>query len=188
MTATANRGKKAKSPVMAESDALTDLGELEEELDASSAKSKAKKGKSPAKKTAKTEGDKDHLDTDCSADKPVKKRKRILKKDQTHLPPNSTYPARHWESKKFIGAHVSIAEGAHYAPHRALMLGGKAFGMFTKTQKAWTAKPLTEASLRLFPMRCVGKTETEPDCDGEVKEIGLGDERGFDMAKHIVPQ
>ncbi len=176
-------GKKAKM-AMSDSDALTDLGDLEKELENPS--KKAGKGKGRAKKV-KTEDQESEDPARSEAAPPKKKRKRIPKKDQTHLP-DISYPPRHWESQKFIGAHVSISEGAHYAPHRALMLGGKAFGMFTKTQKAWKGPPLSEASLKLFPMRCGGKTETEPDEDGETREIQLGDGRGFDLAKHIVPQ
>ena len=178
-------GKKAKT-AMSDSDALTDLDDLEKELEKPSTKAGKGKGRTKNVKTKDREaGDDDGAEATPAPAK--KKRKRIPKKDQTHLP-DITYPPRHWESHKFIGAHVSISEGAHYAPHRALMLSGKAFGMFTKTQKAWKGPPLSEASLKLFPMRCGGRTETEPNEEGETKEIQLGDGRGFDLAKHIVPQ
>jgi hypothetical protein len=61
---------------------------------------------------------------------PPKKRKRS-KKDATHLPPEAIYPVRDFTGRKFVGAHVSIAEGAHYAPYRALLLGATAFALFT---------------------------------------------------------
>jgi hypothetical protein len=178
-------GKKAKVEA-SDSEALTDLGDLEKDIEKPSAKASKSKGR--AKKIKAEDQDDDGLTTKPAATAgATKKRKRIPKKDQTHLP-ECSYPPRNWESKKFIGAHVSISGGAHYAPHRALMLGGKAFGLFTKTQKAWKGPPLSEASLKLFPMRCGGKTEMEPDEDGQTEQVRLGDGKGFDLAKHIVPQ
>jgi hypothetical protein len=47
---------------------------------------------------------------------------------------------------------------------------------------------LTSDSLRLFPLRCRGKTETEPDDDDQVEIQELADGRGFDPLKHVVPQ
>ena len=57
-----------------------------------------------------------------------------------------------------------------------------------ETQKAWSGNPLSEDSVRLFPMRCKGKTETIPDEEGNSKKVVLGDGAGFDPKKHIVPQ
>jgi deoxyribonuclease-4 len=51
---------------------------------------------------------------------------------------------------KYIGAHVSIAGGVENAPLNAKSIGAKAFAMFTKNQRQWEAKPLTEKSIRLF--------------------------------------
>ena len=59
--------------------------------------------------------------------------------------------------------------------------------MFTKNQKAWKGPPLSEDSLRLFPMRCNGKSETIPDADGNFESVTLGDGLGFDAKRHIVP-
>lgn len=55
-------------------------------------------------------------------------------------------------------------------------------------QKQWAGKPLTSESLRLFPLRCKGKTELEPDDDDHVETQQLADGRGFDPLKHVVPQ
>jgi deoxyribonuclease-4 len=51
---------------------------------------------------------------------------------------------------KYIGAHVSIAGGVENAPLNAERIGAKAFAMFTKNQRQWQAKPLTEESIRAF--------------------------------------
>lgn len=52
--------------------------------------------------------------------------------------------------KKFIGPHVSIAGGLENAPIRARELGATGFGMFTKNQRQWTAKDLTDDQISLF--------------------------------------
>lgn len=51
---------------------------------------------------------------------------------------------------KYIGAHVSAAGGVENAPLNALKIGATAFAMFTKNQKRWEAKPLTEDNIRKF--------------------------------------
>ena len=52
--------------------------------------------------------------------------------------------------KKFIGAHVSISGGVENAPLNAQKIGAKAFAIFTKNQRQWKAKPLTEDSIEKF--------------------------------------
>ncbi len=44
---------------------------------------------------------------------------------------------------KFIGAHVSIAGGVEQAPRHAAALGARAFAMFTKNQRQWSAPAYT---------------------------------------------
>lgn len=51
---------------------------------------------------------------------------------------------------KYIGAHVSAAGGVENAPLNAKKIGATAFAMFTKNQKRWEAKPLTEENIRKF--------------------------------------
>ena len=48
---------------------------------------------------------------------------------------------------KYIGAHVSAAGGVENAPLNAHALGAKAFALFTKNQRQWRAKPLTDESI-----------------------------------------
>jgi deoxyribonuclease-4 len=51
---------------------------------------------------------------------------------------------------KRIGAHVSAAGGVENAPLNAQKIGAKAFALFTKNQRQWKAKPLSEESILAF--------------------------------------
>jgi deoxyribonuclease IV len=51
---------------------------------------------------------------------------------------------------KYIGPHISIAGGVWNAPSRAKELGATGFGMFTKNQRQWKAKDLTEEDINRF--------------------------------------
>ncbi|MCF7792566.1 MAG: deoxyribonuclease IV [Candidatus Cloacimonetes bacterium] len=51
---------------------------------------------------------------------------------------------------KYIGAHVSIAGGVENAPGNANEIEAKAFGMFTKNQRQWKAKPFTNKNIENF--------------------------------------
>lgn len=55
---------------------------------------------------------------------------------------------------KYIGAHVSAAGGVENAPVRAHEIGATGFALFTKNQRQWTAKPLTEESIKAFKENC----------------------------------
>lgn len=56
--------------------------------------------------------------------------------------------------KKFIGAHVSAAGGVDNVPQRADEIGANAFALFTKNQRQWVAKPLTEEVIQRFKLEC----------------------------------
>ena len=56
--------------------------------------------------------------------------------------------------KKYIGAHVSASGGVEIAPVNAHEIGANAFALFTKNQRQWVAKPLTEESIREFEGNC----------------------------------
>lgn len=45
---------------------------------------------------------------------------------------------------KFIGAHVSAGGGVEQAPGNAHEIGANAFALFTKNQRQWVAKPLSD--------------------------------------------
>ena len=55
---------------------------------------------------------------------------------------------------KYIGAHVSASGGVEFAPINAHEIGAKAFALFTKNQRQWVSKPLTEESIQLFKENC----------------------------------
>ena len=55
---------------------------------------------------------------------------------------------------KYIGAHVSASGGVENAPVNAHEIGANAFALFTKNQRQWVNKPLTEDSIRLFKENC----------------------------------
>lgn len=51
---------------------------------------------------------------------------------------------------KYIGAHVSASGGVENAPVNAHQIGAKAFALFTKNQRQWLSKPLTDENISLF--------------------------------------
>jgi Endonuclease IV (EC 3.1.21.-) len=55
---------------------------------------------------------------------------------------------------KYIGAHVSAAGGVENAPLNAAAIGATAFALFTKNQRQWVAKDLTDESIGLFKDNC----------------------------------
>ncbi|MBV7387190.1 deoxyribonuclease IV [Pasteurellaceae bacterium TAE3-ERU1] len=54
---------------------------------------------------------------------------------------------------KYIGAHVSAAGGVENAVSNAQAIGANAFALFTKNQRQWVAKPLSEQSINAFKAR-----------------------------------
>ena len=54
---------------------------------------------------------------------------------------------------KHIGAHVSAGGGVENAPVNAVGIGADAFALFTKNQRQWVAKALTDDSINLFKSR-----------------------------------
>jgi len=62
---------------------------------------------------------------------------------------------------KYIGAHVSAAGGVENAPINAHKIGAKGFGLFTKNQRQWKAKPLTEENIQKFKENCQKHGYTE---------------------------
>jgi deoxyribonuclease-4 len=55
---------------------------------------------------------------------------------------------------KYIGAHVSASGGVENAPLNAAEIGATAFALFTKNQRQWVAKALSEASVDAFRANC----------------------------------
>jgi len=58
------------------------------------------------------------------------------------------------EKTKYIGAHVSIGGGVENAPQNAEHIGAKAFAMFTRNQRQWVSKPLTDKNIDQFRENC----------------------------------
>jgi len=52
--------------------------------------------------------------------------------------------------QKYVGAHVSASGGVENAPLNAMEIGARAFALFTKNQRQWKAKPLSEESIEAF--------------------------------------
>ncbi|MGP1450258.1 MAG: deoxyribonuclease IV [Wolinella sp.] len=52
--------------------------------------------------------------------------------------------------EKFIGAHVSASGGVQNAPINAQKIGARAFALFTKNQRQWSAKPLESSEVDAF--------------------------------------
>lgn len=67
---------------------------------------------------------------------------------------------------KYLGAHVSTVGGVEIAPVNALEIGANAFALFTKNQRQWLAKPLSEENITQFKENC--------------------DKKGFDI-RYILP-
>ncbi len=55
---------------------------------------------------------------------------------------------------KYIGAHVSAAGGVENAPVNAHKIGAKGFALFTKNQRQWNTKPLTDENIQKFKKNC----------------------------------
>lgn len=55
---------------------------------------------------------------------------------------------------KYLGAHVSAAGGADQAVLRAVEIGADAFALFTKNQRQWKGKPLTDEAIQAFRNAC----------------------------------
>ena len=54
----------------------------------------------------------------------------------------------------YLGAHVSAAGGADQAVLRAVEIGATAFALFTKNQRQWKGKPLTDEAIAAFKQAC----------------------------------
>ena len=55
---------------------------------------------------------------------------------------------------KYIGAHVSASGGVQNAPVNAKAIGATAFALFTKNQRQWFAKNLTDTEIDEFKDNC----------------------------------
>lgn len=56
---------------------------------------------------------------------------------------------------KYIGAHVSASGGVYNAPVNAKAIDASAFALFTKNQRQWMAKPLSDNEISDFKSECI---------------------------------
>lgn len=89
-------------------------------------------------------------------------------------------------NNKHIGAHVSASGGVEHAPVNAHEIGANAFALFTKNQRQWVSKPLTDDSIRLFKENCE-KYDFNPEYvlphDSYLINLGHPDEEGLEKSR-----
>lgn len=73
---------------------------------------------------------------------------------------------------KYLGAHVSASGGVENAPLNEREIGGKALGLFTKNQRQWNAKPLTEENVSRFA--------------DNIREVGIPLEQVLPHASYLI--
>lgn len=59
-----------------------------------------------------------------------------------------------YKNMKYFGAHVSASGGVDQAPVNANRIGAKAFALFTKNQRQWSAPALTAQTIDAFKANC----------------------------------
>ncbi len=62
---------------------------------------------------------------------------------------------------KYVGAHVSASGGVYNAVDNALAIGAKAFALFVKNQRQWSAKPYDEKTIAKFKEK-LAQSKIEP--------------------------
>ena len=87
---------------------------------------------------------------------------------------------------KKIGAHVSAAGGVEFAPINAHQIEANAFALFTKNQRQWNAKPLTEKNITLFKRNCE-RFDFKPEYilphDSYLINLGHPEQEGVDKSR-----
>lgn len=81
-----------------------------------------------------------------------------------------------------LGAHVSIAGGVELAPGRGDDLGSEAIQIFSKNQRRWAAKPLTEEVAAAFK-EALSKSQQRATAIHDSYLINLADLRAENVAK-----
>ena len=87
---------------------------------------------------------------------------------------------------KYIGAHVSASGGVELAPVNAHEIGANAFALFTKNQRQWVSKPLTEENIRLFKENCTKynfQTDYILPHDSYLINLGHPEEEGLEKSR-----
>ena len=87
---------------------------------------------------------------------------------------------------KYIGSHVSASGGVEFAPVNAHEIGANAFALFTKNQRQWVSKPLTEENIRLFKENCTKynfQTDYILPHDSYLINLGHPEEEGLEKSR-----
>ncbi len=87
---------------------------------------------------------------------------------------------------KYLGAHVSASGGLHNAPENAHEIGANAFALFTKNQRQWVAKPLTEGEIAQFKEACAKYGYTAAQIlphDSYLINLGSPNEEGLQKSR-----
>lgn len=87
---------------------------------------------------------------------------------------------------KYIGAHVSASGGVEFAPVNAHEIGANAFALFTKNQRQWVSKPLTEENIHLFKENCTKynfQTDYILPHDSYLINLGHPEEEGLEKSR-----
>ena len=87
---------------------------------------------------------------------------------------------------KYIGAHVSASGGVEFAPVNTHEIGANAFALFTKNQRQWVSKPLTEENIRLFKENCTKynfQTDYILPHDSYLINLGHPEEEGLEKSR-----
>lgn len=87
---------------------------------------------------------------------------------------------------KYVGAHVSTAGGVENAPKNAQKIGATAFALFTKNQRQWKAKPLTEKQIAAFKENCAAAGYTAAQIlphDSYLINLGHPEQEGLQKSR-----
>ena len=87
---------------------------------------------------------------------------------------------------KYIGAHVSSSGGLQNAPLNAKAIGATAFALFTKNQRQWIAKDLTDSEIKAFKtamQQCGYTADQVLPHDSYLINLGSPDEEGLQKSR-----
>lgn len=87
---------------------------------------------------------------------------------------------------KIIGAHVSASGGLSNAPLNAKAIGATGFAMFTKNQRQWVAKPLSDEEAAMFRKTCAENGYSSGEIlphDGYLINLGNPSEEGISKSR-----
>ena len=81
---------------------------------------------------------------------------------------------------------LSASGGVEFAPVNAHEIGANAFALFTKNQRQWVSKPLTEENIRLFKENCTKynfQTDYILPHDSYLINLGHPEEEGLEKSR-----